>query len=125
MHAAVSASSSQTQTVHGLRRIKQLGVNYLLTSEIHAPWDESSLKAEMARLHGGGLTLRHLYLPGFKAAITGGPGRDEEIQNAIRSIRIAAQWASQCWSTTGTLIALSKATMADGARRLGYYVVRL
>jgi mannonate dehydratase len=117
--AAVSVSSSQTQTVHGpapaegentpkicqqigslqfspgrfdeagMRRIKQLGVNYVLTSEVHAPWDETSLKAVMARLNGGGLTLRHLYLPGLKAAITGGPGRDEEIQRAIRSIRIA------------------------------------
>lgn len=75
----------------GMRRIKQLGVNYVLTSEIRAPWDEAALKEVMARLNNAGLTLRHLYLPGLKNAVFGAPGRDQEIDNAIRNIRVAGK----------------------------------
>jgi mannonate dehydratase len=73
----------------GMRRIKQLGVDYVLTSEVRAPWEEGALKEAMARLQSGGLTLRHLYLPGLKAVISGAPGRDEEIESTIRNIRVA------------------------------------
>ena len=75
----------------GMRRIKQLGVNYVLTGEIPAPWEEGALRETMARLKGAGLTLRHMYLPGLRNAVFGRPGRDEEIEFAIRSIRVAGK----------------------------------
>jgi mannonate dehydratase len=75
----------------GMRRIKQLGVDYVLTGDIRDPWVEGSLKETMARLKGAGLTLRHMYLPGLRNAVFGSPGRDEEIENAIRSIRVAGK----------------------------------
>ncbi len=75
----------------GMRRIKQLGVNYVLTSEVHTPWEEGALRQAIARLADSGLTLRHLYLPGLRAATFGAPGRDEEIEAAIRNIRLAGK----------------------------------
>jgi mannonate dehydratase len=75
----------------GMRRIKQLGVNYVLTGEIRAPWEEGTLRETMARLKGAGLTLRHMYLPGLRDAVYGRPERDEEIEKAIRNIRVAGK----------------------------------
>jgi mannonate dehydratase len=75
----------------GMRRIKQLGVDYVLTSEIRAPWDEASLRAAMDRLRAAGLTLRHMYLPGLRDAVYGGPRRDDEIAAAIRNIQVAGK----------------------------------
>ena len=75
----------------GMRRIKQLGVDYVLTGEIRAPWEESTLRETMARLKAAGLILRHMYLPGLRNAVFGRPGRDEEIANVIRSIQVAGK----------------------------------
>lgn len=75
----------------GMRRIKQLGVDYVLTSEIRGPWEETPLREAMGRLKAAGLTLRHMYLPGLRNAIFGRPGRDQEIEAAIRNIRVAGK----------------------------------
>jgi mannonate dehydratase len=75
----------------GMRRIKQLGVNYVLTSEaVKAPWEEGALKAAMAKLTEAGLTLYHMYLPGpLRRTTFGEPGRDEEIEAVIKAIQVA------------------------------------
>lgn len=75
----------------GMRRIKQLGVDYVLTGDIRGPWTEAGLRETMNKLKEGGLTLRHMYLPGLRDAVFGRPGRDREIEAAIQSIRIAGK----------------------------------
>jgi mannonate dehydratase len=75
----------------GMRRIKQLGVDYVLTDVLRPPWAERKLRDVMARLNAGGLTLRHMYLPSLRNATLGRPGRDEEIEAAIRAIRVAGK----------------------------------
>jgi mannonate dehydratase len=78
-------------TEAGMRRVKQLGVDYVLTDVVRAPWDETVLKEAMARFKAAGLTLRHMYLGGYQNATYGRPGRDQEIEGVIRNIKVAGK----------------------------------
>lgn len=75
----------------GLRKVKQLGVNYVLSGGGRIPWEEARLKELMDRLKAAGLTLGNLMIGGFTNAIYGKPGRDEEIDKVIQSIRAAGK----------------------------------
>jgi mannonate dehydratase len=75
----------------GCRRVKQLGVDHVLSSAIPMPWDEAKLKSVMDRLAAGGLTLGNLMIGGFPNTIYGRPGRDEEIEKVKQSIRAAGK----------------------------------
>ncbi|MGB7761858.1 MAG: mannonate dehydratase, partial [Bryobacteraceae bacterium] len=73
------------------RRIKQLGVDWVLSGGGPIPWDEARLKEQMDRLKGSGLNLGNLMIQGFNNAIYGRPGRDEEIEKVIASIQAAGK----------------------------------
>ncbi|MBI5283075.1 MAG: mannonate dehydratase [Candidatus Solibacter usitatus] len=75
----------------GMRRVKQLGVNYVLGGAGRIPWKEEDLKAQIERFKAGGLTLYNIMIGGFNSAIYARPGRDEEIENVIKSIRAAGK----------------------------------
>ncbi len=75
----------------GIRRIKQLGVNYVLSGGPRIPWQEADLSARIERLKAEGLTLYNLMIGGFRNTIYGRPGRDEEIEKVIQSIRAAGK----------------------------------
>jgi mannonate dehydratase len=72
-------------------RIKQLGVDYVLSGGGRIPWDEAQLKAQMDRVKSYGLTLGNLMIAGFNNAIYAKPGRDEEIEKVIASIHAAGK----------------------------------
>ncbi len=74
-----------------MRRVKQLGVNYVLTGGPPIPWDEAEIRSRMERLQAGGLTLFNMMISGFDNAIYGRPGRDEEIEKVRQSIRAAGK----------------------------------
>ena len=74
-----------------MRRVKQLGVNDVLTGGPAIPWQEADLRALMDRLKSGGLTLGNLMIDEFPKTLYGKPGRDEEIEEVIRSIRVAGK----------------------------------
>src|SRR5713101_5201263 len=61
----------------GARRVKQLGVNYVLMGGPRIPWEENQIRSTMDRLKSGGLTLGNMMIGGFPNAIYGRPGRDE------------------------------------------------
>ena len=82
---------SEGQQQDGLRRIKQLGVDYVLGGGPRIPWEEADLRARIARLKEQGLTLYNLMIGGFRNTLYGGPGRDEEIEKVIASIRAAGK----------------------------------
>lgn len=75
-----------------MRRIKQLGVDYaLVTGPRTLPWQESELRATMDRFKAGGLTIGNMFMGGFPNTTYGRPGRDEEIQKIIESVRAAGR----------------------------------
>src|SRR5271156_2526597 len=73
------------------RRVKQLGVEYVLSGGPRIPWEEAPLKERMDKFKAAGLTLGNLMIAGFPNAIYGRPGRDEEIEKVIQSIRVAGK----------------------------------
>jgi mannonate dehydratase len=75
----------------GMKRIKQLAVDYVLGGGPRLPWQEAELRARVERFKAGGLTLYNLMIGGFRNTIYGRPGRDEEIEKVIQSIRAAGK----------------------------------
>lgn len=75
----------------GIRRIKQIGVDYVLSGGPRIPWDEAHLRALIEKLKSGGITLYNLMIAGFPNTIYGRPGRDEEIDKVRQSIRAAGK----------------------------------
>ena len=76
----------------GLRKVKQLGVDYVLRGgPAVLPWREAELRSMMDTVKAAGLTLANLMIGGFPHAIYGRPGRDEEIDKVQQSIRAAGR----------------------------------
>jgi mannonate dehydratase len=75
----------------GMRRIKQLGVDYVLGGGPRIPWEERALKEQMDRYKANGITIGNLMISGFNNAIYNRPGKDEEIEKVIQSIRVAGK----------------------------------
>jgi len=73
------------------RRVKQLGVDHVLSGGPRIPWQEAELRARIEALKPGGLTLYNLMIGGFPNTIYGRPGRDEEIEKVRESIRAAGR----------------------------------
>ena len=88
---ALSTGDGGGPGVDSARRIKQLGVDWLLGGGPAMPWDEARLKEQMDRAKASGLTVGNLMIGGFNNAIYGRPGRDEEIEKVIASIRAAGK----------------------------------
>src|SRR4051812_30825822 len=53
----------------GIRRVKQLGVDYVLMGGPRIPWQEEQLRPMMDTLKAGGLTLGNLMIDGFPNTI--------------------------------------------------------
>lgn len=83
--------SAGTQDEAGMRRVKQLGVDYVLTGGPVIPWQEADIRARIERLKAGGLTLYNMMIGGFPNTLYGRPGRDEEIEKVRQSIRVAGR----------------------------------
>ncbi len=75
----------------GMRRVKQLGADYVLMGGPRIPWEEGQIRSIMDRLKSGGLTLGNMMIVGFPNAVYGRPGRDEEIEKVRQSIRAAGR----------------------------------
>ena len=74
-----------------LRRIKQLGVDYVCTSGPKMPWEEGAIRSLRERFASAGLTLANVMIGGFPNAIYGRSGRDEDIEKVRSSIRAAGR----------------------------------
>jgi mannonate dehydratase len=75
----------------GMRRVKQLGVDYALSGGPRIPWQEADIRSRMERYKANGLTLYNLMISGHNNTIYGRPGRDQEIEQVQQSIRAAGK----------------------------------
>jgi mannonate dehydratase len=72
-----------------MRKIKQLGVDHVLTGGPQIPWTENSLTDAMDKFKAEGLTVINMMIGGFDNTIYGRDGRDEEIEKVIDSLKAA------------------------------------
>ncbi len=75
----------------GMRRLKQIGVDYVLMGGPPIPWQEADLRARLERFKAGGLTICNMMIAGFPNTLYGRPGRDEEIDKVRQSIRASGR----------------------------------
>jgi mannonate dehydratase len=74
-----------------LRRIKQIGVDHVLTGGPALPWTEADVRARIESFGRGGLRLCNMMISGFNDVIWGRPGADAQIADVIASIRAAGK----------------------------------
>jgi mannonate dehydratase len=72
-----------------MRKIKQIGVNHVLTGGPQIPWTEKSLLELMDQFKTEGLTVINMMIGGFDNVIYGSEGREEEIGKIKDSIKAA------------------------------------
>jgi mannonate dehydratase len=92
-HSPRIALELSTGTVDevNMRRVKQLGINNVLMGGPPIPWQETDLRSLIERLKSGGLTLGNMMISGFPNTVHGRPGRDEEIDKVLHSVRAAGR----------------------------------
>jgi mannonate dehydratase len=72
-----------------MRKIKQLGVDNVLTGGPPIPWTEKSLLESIDQYKAEGLTVINMMIGGFDNTIYGREGRDEEITKIQNSLKAA------------------------------------
>src|SRR3982751_2185840 len=87
--AAPTGVTPEEAAAAAARRIRQLGVDHVLSGGPRIPWEEARLNEMMDRLKANGLTLANLMIAGFPDAIYNRPGRDADIKKVIQSVRAA------------------------------------
>jgi len=91
LEAGAAMNGSAAEAAAAARRIRQLGVTHVISGGNRIPWDEPALRATMDRLKSNGLTLANLMIVGFPNAIYNRPGKDEDIEKVIQSVRAAGR----------------------------------
>jgi mannonate dehydratase len=91
LEAGAGSLAAGTLDAAGMRKVKQLGVDHVLMGGPRIPWEESRLRSVMDQIKAAGLTLGNMMIGGFPNAIYGRPGRDEEIEKVLQSIRAAGR----------------------------------
>src|SRR5262249_62292426 len=71
----------------GMRRIKQIGVDYVLTGGPPIPWTEDAVRERINRYQAGGLTLCNMMISGFPNTLYGRPGPHEGIEKGRQALR--------------------------------------
>jgi mannonate dehydratase len=74
-----------------LRALKQIGVDYVLMGGPRIPWEEADLRARMDQFKAAGIQIINMMIGGFNDVIWGRPGRDKQIEDVIKSIRVAGK----------------------------------
>ena len=91
LEAGLAIGGSDAEAEAAARRIRQLGVNHVISGGTRIPWEEPRLRETMGRLKANGLTLANMMIGGFPNAIYNRPGKDEDIEKVIQSIKAAGK----------------------------------
>jgi len=85
------ADTAKDEIPPSYRRIKQIGVDYIIGGGIGGPlpWQEANIRAAIERAKKAGLTLYNAMINIPADVIYGRPGRDAGIENVIKSIQAA------------------------------------
>jgi mannonate dehydratase len=75
----------------GMRRVKQIGVDHVLTGGPPIPWTEADVRARIQAFEAGGLTLFNMMISGFNDVIWGRPGAEAQTADVVASIRAAGK----------------------------------
>lgn len=86
-----SAAGANEEAAAAARRIRQLGVDHVISGGGRIPWEESRLQGMLDNLKRNGLILANLMIAGFPNAIYNRPTRDGDIEKVIQSIRAAGK----------------------------------
>ena len=78
-------------TESGMRRVRQLGVNYALGGGFPLPWKEAEVREYIARYRAGGLEITRLSFPLVPDVVFARPNRDQVIDQLRQSIRAAGR----------------------------------
>lgn len=84
-----SAADANDEAAASARRIRQLGVDHVISGGGPIPWEEKRLKDALDHLGSNGLILANVMIAGFPNAIYNRPGRDADIEKVVQSIRAA------------------------------------
>ena len=87
----ICVGSNPKTDADAMRQLKQVGVNHVLMGGGRIPWDENELRAKMDHFKAGGIEICNMMISGFPDVIYGRPGRDEQIEHVIQSIRAAGK----------------------------------
>lgn len=74
-----------------MRKIKQIGVDHVITGGPQIPWTTKGLLDIMDQYKSEGLTLINMMIGGFDKTIYGREGRDEEISKIQSSLKAAGE----------------------------------
>lgn len=75
----------------GARRLRQVGVDYVLMGGPRMPWTEESLNERLVRFKAMGITICNMMIGGFNDVIWGRAGAQSQIEDFIASIRAAGK----------------------------------
>lgn len=84
----------------GIRRLRQLGVNYALTVGPPIPWREADIRARIDQLKAGGITLYNMMIGGIPRRSTEGPAATRRSTRSASRCGRRARPAWRWWSTT-------------------------
>jgi len=96
VEASLGASPSSTagadeEARAASQRIRQLGVDHVISGGGRIPWEESRLQDMLDSFKRNGLILGNLMIAGFPNAIYNRPNRDADIDKVIQSVRAAGK----------------------------------
>jgi mannonate dehydratase len=77
--------------VPAMRRLKQIGINYVSSVALPGAWDETDLKNKMDKFKANGLTLFNLMYVVGPDIVLARANRDEEIDKIIESLKVAGR----------------------------------
>ena len=89
----------------GMRQLKQIGVDYVLSGGPTIPWEEADIRGRMERFKAGGLTLCNLMISGFNDVIWGRPALMRRSRTSSSPSALQARPVYRSSNTTSTPVA--------------------